>query len=284
MKTKQNGQAMLEFVIACLVMIPLFVLIPLIGKYLDVKHSTIAASRKLAFECTVRYDDCENLSTSNIFADEIRTRFFAGAGTEVLSNDKPAADALTTGDGNPLWVDRGGKVLLEKYSDVGVRADSLALTSGAAALNSLPAHGGPGVFGLDPNKGMFDARIQVNLSAGQTETDFLSQMDSLKLSMQSHTAILTNAWNARGPGTRADACNQQSATVVGRVSNASLCPSALKLLDQTVYLPAKVVMDQALSAIGESNASSFNFHDFIDTSFVERVPDGSDSTGFRRGR
>jgi hypothetical protein len=283
-KSRQTGQAIIEFAAACLVMIPLFVLIPLLAKYIDVKQTTIAASRKLAFECTVRYDDCENLNANTIFADEVRTRFFAGSGTEILSNDKPATDAIAVGSGNPLWVDRSGNPLLEKYSDVGVRADAVALTSGAALLASLPLQGGPGVFALDLTKGVFDARVQVQLSAGQTATDFLSQMDSLRLNMQFHTAILTNAWNARGPGTAADLCNPSSGTVVGRSSNASLCPAVLRALDQTAYLPAELVMNDALSVIGESNAGNFRFHKFIDQAFVDKVPLGDDSTGFRRGR
>jgi hypothetical protein len=278
-----RGQAITEFLVASLVMVPLFLLIPLVGKYLDVKQGTIAASRKLAFECTVRYDDCANLAGNSAFADEIRTRFYTGSGDEVLSNDKPAADALSSGDGNQLWTDRTGKALLEKFSDVGIQADQLALTSGAAVIAGFPGGGGPGVFGLDLDKGLFSARVQVQLSAGQTATDFLAQLDSLKLDMQFKTAILTNSWSARGPGSSGDQCNEGSNTVIGRSSKASLCPTALKALD-SVYDPARVVMEQALSVLGESNASNFRFHDFMDTSFIERIPDGSDTTGFSRGR
>ncbi len=59
-------------------LVPLFLLIPLIGNYLDIKQATVAASRKLAFECTFRYADCANIGSNRSFADEIRMRFFAG--------------------------------------------------------------------------------------------------------------------------------------------------------------------------------------------------------------
>jgi len=57
----------------------LFLLIPLIGKYLDIKQTTIAASRKLAFECNGPLRQIgSNLNGNPRSPNEIRERFFSG--------------------------------------------------------------------------------------------------------------------------------------------------------------------------------------------------------------
>lgn len=54
----QRGQAMTEFVIAAtFVLLPLFVFVPLLGKYIDFKHATIQAARYQAWEYTVWFED-----------------------------------------------------------------------------------------------------------------------------------------------------------------------------------------------------------------------------------
>ncbi len=55
------GQAMTEFLIcATFVLIPLFLGIPLLAKYIDIKHATIQAARYQAWEYTVWYNDADN--------------------------------------------------------------------------------------------------------------------------------------------------------------------------------------------------------------------------------
>ena len=51
-----NGQAMTETVVtAATVLIPLFLLIPLLGKYIDIKHRAIQSARYEVWEYTVWY-------------------------------------------------------------------------------------------------------------------------------------------------------------------------------------------------------------------------------------
>jgi hypothetical protein len=285
---RNNGQAIIEFIVALIALIPLFLLIPLLGKYLDIKQTTIASSRKLAFECTVRYDDCASLGTNTSFVNEIRTGFFSDNAREILSNDLPAANLVGT-TGNPLWVDRGGKSLLDNYADIGIVADQVALNSTSGFVGTLSRYLGPGLFGLQIGDGLYNARVQVKLSQSQTETSFLSQLDSLKLDMQFHTAILTNAWAAKGPGTTADECNAGSNSVIGRVSIASTCNPISRTYDSTIA-PAvntltTVLADvQRTTRVGEANIGQFRYHTFLTPSFVEYVPNGSDATGYARAR
>lgn len=274
-----SGQAIIEFLVAAIVLVPLFLLVPMIGKYLDMKQATIAASRQLAFECTVRYDDCADLNGHPSFADEIRTRFYAGDRAAVLTNDRPVSDAINAGQGNPLWVNRRGEPLLENYADVGIVADAHDIEPGSSVVSSVLEFG-PSLFGLELERGLFDARVQVNLSKANGGTSFTDQLDSLAMNMQFHTAILTNAWDASGPGGRSDRCHPERNTVAGRVSEVALCLPPYEVAD-AAYLIASVAIED-LSGPIQSNSDEFNFHDFIDERWVDRVPTTPDPVGYPR--
>jgi len=49
-----NGQSSTEFLVLTLVLLPLFLIVPLLGKQLDIAHAAASASRYVAFEGTVR--------------------------------------------------------------------------------------------------------------------------------------------------------------------------------------------------------------------------------------
>lgn len=273
------GQAMVEFLVVALVLVPLFLLVPMIGKYLDMKQAAIAASRTLAFECTVRYEDCDHLDAHPSFADEIRTRFFAGDTAYALSNDRPEDAAIQAGSGNPLWVDRKNRPLLENYNDVGIRTDAHTIDAGNALVEGLLEYG-PQTFDLELERGLFDARVQVNVAQTNGGQSFIDQLDSLALKMQFHTAILTNAWDADGPGRKSDRCHAERNTVTGRVSEATLCPAPFQAFDATYWL-AKTLIEETAS-LKETTADDYNFHDFIDERWVERVPTTADPVGYPR--
>jgi hypothetical protein len=120
----------------------------------------------------------------------------------------------------------------------------------------------------------------VKLSREHGGQNFTDQLDSLAMDMQFHTAILTNAWDADGPGQRSDRCEPDSNTVAGRVSDAVLCPDVFQAADAT-YEIARLAIEQ-LGAFIESNAEDFHFHDFIDEPWVERVPTTADPVGYPR--
>ena len=127
---KYSGQAMTETVIAAsFVLVPLFLLIPLIGKYIDINHSTIQAARYEAWEYTVWYRNNSEKPTgvkyrssnTNIplptksyakLQKESRQRFFSEAAhlknnydvdtgiSNITNNDSSNWDINKT---NPLW-------------------------------------------------------------------------------------------------------------------------------------------------------------------------------------
>jgi len=100
----QLGQAITEFnVTAAFLLVPLFIMIPLLGKYIDMKHSSVQAARYMAWERTVWFEEApENTTTASVktkavLERETRERFFSGVNVDELGSTQI----------NPLWNDRG---------------------------------------------------------------------------------------------------------------------------------------------------------------------------------
>lgn len=137
-----SGQAMTETLItAVLVLIPLLLLIPLLGKYIDIKHATIQSARYQAWEYTVWFssDDERDAPLSNAerstgFVDgagnsldniskttaqvqiEARRRFFSETESPITNGDKTGA--WSKDERNRLWTDhRGTSLVLDNFSD-----------------------------------------------------------------------------------------------------------------------------------------------------------------------
>ncbi|MDZ7736787.1 MAG: hypothetical protein U5P41_12355 [Gammaproteobacteria bacterium] len=84
-----RGQAMVELaIIAAAILVPLLLLIPLLGKQIDLKHQTIQAARYQAWEYTVWYTDSGRLpdgfsdatqpiKSTTVTEREARRRFFS---------------------------------------------------------------------------------------------------------------------------------------------------------------------------------------------------------------
>lgn len=126
----QNGQAMVEFaVVASLVLIPLLLLVPILGKQIDINHKTIQAARYEAWEYTVwnkdnsvsqrsaalpqatRYLGYKEAIPEKKFADvktEANYRFYSEPGSTISRNDMEKVSFAV----NPLWKDHKGTQLL----------------------------------------------------------------------------------------------------------------------------------------------------------------------------
>lgn len=266
-----RGQALVECLVAALVLVPLVLLVAWLGKVDAMRHAAIGASRMLAFECTVRPDDCRAASTRPELADELRRRAFGRIDVPVLTQDR-AAD--TPADRSPLWVDRANRPLLERFADVAIRIDAPSFDAGrsvagsrggslvSGALTLADTLAGPARFGLELNGGLVDARVQVAITPGARSDGFRGQLDSIPLRLRANTAILTDAWNASGPyGSAAD-------SVDSRVGRGKRLPGPYETTLDARYALTRgfiAVMD----AIGlEPAGGAFRYHE-ID---VDRVP------------
>lgn len=262
---RERGQALLETLVGAIVLVPLVLLAIWLGKVQSVRQATIAASRTLAFECTARPDACASADGQAVLADEIRRRAFSRIDTGVLTADRLPDDAPAA-ERNPLWVDRANRPLLERFGDIGVRVDREHFDAGASLAESragglvadvagfLADHAGPGRFGLDITEGLIDAKVQANVSASRSATDFSSQLDTIPLRVKAHTAVLTDAWNASGP------YGPDARSVESRVDKGK---QILPIYESTVdarYLPTRGFI-ALMNAIGlEPTGDAFRYH------------------------
>jgi len=140
----QRGQAMTEFVIAATyVLVPLFVAVPMLAKYLDIKQTAVQAARYEAWEYTVWYEDASNddhdildnfessevgftmpEKTLEMTRRESRWRLFTAPGTQPGTDVRPITelDALTAFDAasaNDLWTNHRGLPMFEGTVDYG---------------------------------------------------------------------------------------------------------------------------------------------------------------------
>ncbi len=115
-RVRALGVATIEFVVLCLALAPLFVLMPLVGKLLDMALATESAARYAAFQGIVRNDASPAGWTSDDdLALDIRRRFFGAPGVSIKTGDA-AGDADS--DRNPLWRDAAAAPLLASFDDV----------------------------------------------------------------------------------------------------------------------------------------------------------------------
>ena len=133
---KQAGQAMVEFLIAATtVLIPLFLLVPLLGKYMDMKASAIQAARYAAWERTVWFGSSDWSAagkTDTQIQHEVQQRFFADTATVKLqSSDMNSAGSSL----KPLWRDRAGTAMLANNDTNATQSSPRSTTPGT--LNAV---------------------------------------------------------------------------------------------------------------------------------------------------
>lgn len=111
MRRRCKGQALSETLVAFVVLVPIFMLVPYLGKYLDVKHKAEDGARYALWERTVfsdpgaSWDANENQKSDGRIRNEIRARF--------LEEPRAAITAQTpTTERNPLWEDHTGGELV----------------------------------------------------------------------------------------------------------------------------------------------------------------------------
>lgn len=108
----QHGQAVTEMVImSAFVLIPLLLLIPLLGKYIDIQHAAIQAARYEAWEYTVWYGSTSERPSGYTGSQpvkspqqtqrESRRRFFSR--TDLGINSVADAGGYSAIDQNDLW-------------------------------------------------------------------------------------------------------------------------------------------------------------------------------------
>ncbi len=123
---RQAGQAMTEFVIsAAFVMVPLFLIVPTVGKYIDLQLATHQAARYGAWEYTVNYQEADDLasgfdglkrnalpvkSLTRVGKESLR-RYYSDSAIPVSTGRD--ASGFDAGDANRLWVYYDGRKMID---------------------------------------------------------------------------------------------------------------------------------------------------------------------------
>lgn len=185
--SSQRGQATTELVVLALALVPLFIVIPLIGKYIGLMQATEAASRYVAFEGAVR-NTSNSWKTDAELATEVRRRFFSNTDAPVKTDDTAGDFAANR---NPLWTDHAGHPLLENFDT------SVGAKGTASDLDAVPA--------MTPFRGFLDLPNN-NFYTGSVTVKFadipnFKPFDTIGLITTRKTVLLADAWTAGSAAT-----------------------------------------------------------------------------------
>lgn len=202
-----RGQAMTEFVVGVtLFALPVFLLIPIVGKYLDIRATSVQAARYVAWERTVWYGGTSasvswpaNDKSSGAIQNEVRQRLFS-EGTAISSGDGGAGN-WGGGGLKANWTNRDGSPLLASYGAVGQSLSNNDTPNIASDLLSLivTVTDAIGSFTLE-TKGFYSGGVSVGVTTLPINfsLDAASAYNPGLITMSESTTLLANGWNAGG--------------------------------------------------------------------------------------
>ncbi|RYF01835.1 MAG: hypothetical protein EOO32_02385 [Comamonadaceae bacterium] len=194
-RSHQQGQALTEFLVIAFALVPLFLLIPILGKYQDIAHATQLASRYAAFDVLVRYGAVEGsnnpVKETSQLQNEVRRRFFSNSDAPIKTDD-------TAGDfkahQNPFWRTPDDQPLIRDFADVTVERTTQFTHDG----NSAGSKAGPfnPAFGAT---GIRSAAVSVKLGNLPSGLTFYEPFDKIDLVISRGTSVLADGWTGRNP-------------------------------------------------------------------------------------
>jgi len=197
MRKRQRGQASVEFVVLAFVLVPLIIIVPLLGKYIDLAQTTTVASRYVAFEGTVHHGSSRSgWKAEGQLANEVRRRFYSRNDLGINTNDVVGE---VPSDRNPLWVDHRNNPLLPSFNLVTVQTERETIDQPAGAIFANN-------FDLDQNN-LYTGTVGVNVANvpnigvafDKARPTPQRVFDNLNLQMNRSTTVLVDPWAARGP-------------------------------------------------------------------------------------
>jgi hypothetical protein len=197
-KRRQRGQAMSEFVAAMALMLPLVLGVIYVGKYADIKHQAIQASRYAAME---RALDPHGHEADVDIQNETVARFFRDNGKFGTIKFQDKAGGATASDENPLWSQVNTKPMLGNFADVTV---SLGAPANPKSLNGLATPlvtaASKTLFTGLPSGGAVEADVEVPV----VNIAHFKPLKNINLKIGATTVIAGDPWNAGGAQSVAD--------------------------------------------------------------------------------
>ncbi|MDP3609592.1 MAG: hypothetical protein Q8R74_11010 [Methylophilus sp.] len=187
----QHGQSTIEFIVLSLVLVPLTLIVPLLGKYIDIAHTTSIASRYVAFEGTVHHASSQNGWKSDAtLASEVRRRFYSKHQLSIKTQDVVSE---TDDDRNALWTDHRGNHLLPDFNQITISTTTQNTPTIFNALNSA--------FDLSDNFGLnTDNLYRGDVSVRLANIESLQPFDNINLNIRRHTVLLVDPWASKSAG------------------------------------------------------------------------------------
>jgi len=223
----QAGQALAEFnVAAVFVLVPVFLVIPLVAKYIDVRHTAVQSARYTAWERTVWFEPSTTPKASDApFRSQAQieraadARILGMGGRPVTQNDW--GRDITDGELNPYWKDPAANPLVsvaansamaDQLNEQEVPSRAYVVFDGLQRLEDMVNEGTnyvANIFGVTAPRmdlvgkyhfeGFYrtETRIPVNnvprvASFGQGGGVF----ENLNLVMQGQAALIADGWAA----------------------------------------------------------------------------------------
>ena len=197
--SEQAGQALTEFIVVALVLIPLFLLLPMIGKYQDIAHSVQLASRYAAFDATIRNDVNGTWKPEAQLTEELRRRFFSDPDAPIRTNHGEGSHEANR---NPFWRDPKGAALIADFQrDVKLSfgpADGPNRDDAFTAADdgwAFPTHR---LLALRA-RGIYTAKVSVALANLPSGVKSYEPFDRIDLALVRSTSVVIDPWAADGP-------------------------------------------------------------------------------------
>lgn len=200
-----RGQATAETVIVSLFfLVPFFLMILLVGKFIDMRSTTLQAARYTAFERTV-YSASGNERDATMarltdvqLANAVKMRFFSGNVTAITQAQNDSVSAFAN---NPLWVDQGGNQLVGNATAITATATGAAepgsfATDAALDVTLQPLRNLVGAgFALTLDK-YYTASVAVQPKMPVGPVDYVALLGNAPLAFSARTTLLADGWSA----------------------------------------------------------------------------------------
>jgi hypothetical protein len=203
--SRHHGQALTEFLLISVAILPLFLLVPLLGKYQDIAASTQLASRYLAFDAVNR-DPGSPPKDELQLAAEVRRRYFGQPDAGITTDDPLEANGDPKIPVNLAWTNPHGGPLVSAATDVAISfgmANSMHATEGfSPASDGLPFNLVPLAKASQadlPSRGIFRANVTVPLANLAPGNPLLEPFDRIDLRIARQTSVAINGWTASSP-------------------------------------------------------------------------------------
>jgi hypothetical protein len=192
---KQQGQSFTEFILLALVLLPLFLLIPMIGKYQDISYSTTLASRYALFAAETRGRTLDTPDRRQYLADNLRRRFFSRLDAPVKTND---VAGNVESDQHPLWKDPQHQALIHDFNDI-----QLSFGDGTSKRDFKESHDGDPFLLKQPlaleARGIYTVNVDVKLAHLPDGLKLYEPFNHLDLTLHKSASALLNPWTAWSP-------------------------------------------------------------------------------------